>query len=179
MGEVSKILIEHQILKNYCVELLTRRGIDRADAETTVDIMVTSDLRGVDTHGILRMATYLKRLDLGLLAKDNNITVVAEKDNFVVIDGGNYLGPEAAKMAMSRAIEKAKDNTVGLAFVRNNHHYGACAYYSMMALESDMIGFTSSNGAPVMAPTGGKKRVIGNNPFFFAAPAGKYKPFVN
>lgn len=178
MEEVNKVLLDYQVLKKYCTELLTRRGINRADAEITMDILLAADLRGVDTHGVLRFAAYLKRLDLGLLAKENKVTIVSEKDNVVVIDGGNYLGPVAAKLAMSKAIEKAKDNTVALALVRNNHHYGACAYYSMMPLESNMIGFTSTNTAPLMAPTGGKQRIIGNNPFSFAAPAGKYKPFV-
>lgn len=175
---IEKVYLDKDVLKYYYTELLIRRGINRNDAETTVEILLAADLRGVESHGVLRLTVYLERLDLGLMAKENRIQIINEKDNFVVIDGGNYLGPVAAKFAMEKAIEKAEEKTVGLALVRNNHHYGACAYYSMMALDHDMIGFTTTNTVALMAPTGGKKRIVGNNPFSFAAPAGKYKPFV-
>jgi len=175
---VEKVLLDKDVLREYFTELLTRRGIDQRDAEATIDVLLSADLRGIDSHGVLRLAVYLKRLDLGLMAKENNIKIEADSENFVVIDGGNYLGPVAAKLAMEKAIEKAQSRTIGLALVRNNHHYGACCYYTMMSAERDMLGFTTTNTVALMAPTGGKRRVIGNNPFSFAAPAGKYKPFV-
>lgn len=171
-------MITKEKLEAYCIKLLVSRGINRGDAKITADAILYADLRGIDSHGVMRFVTYLQRLDQGLISRENNITTVTESDTFAVIDGGNYIGPVAAKVAMDKAIEKAKKNVVGIALVRNNHHYGACSYYSSMALKHDMIGFTASNTAPLMAPTGGKKRLIGNNPFSFAAPAGKYNPFI-
>lgn len=175
---VEKIFIDKEILRSYFSELLSRRGIETEDAKTTVDILLEADLRGTDSHGVLRLTVYLERLDLGLMAKKNNIKVVSEDNNHVILDGGNYIGLVGAKLGMEKAIEKAESNTIGMSLIRNNHHYGACSYYSLMAVEHDMLGFTTTNTVPLMAPTGGKKRIVGNNPFSFAAPAGKYRPFV-
>ncbi|SBV99854.1 putative oxidoreductase [uncultured delta proteobacterium] len=178
MAEQSKIWIDGGVLKQYATDLLVRRNIAPADAAVTVDNLIFADLRGIDTHGVMRLALYLERIDRGLLAAENRVAIVRENDGMVVVDGGNYLGPVAATLAMEKAVAKAKNGVAGLGFVRNNHHYGSCAYYAMMALPHDMIGFSCSNTTPLMAPTGGARRLVGNNPFAFAAPAGKYRPFV-
>jgi len=174
----NTVIVTKEKLENYCIKHLVSRGINIDDAQTTTDALLYADLRGISSHGVMRLIPYLKRMDLGLMSAENNVSVVSESDTYAVIDGANYIGPVAAKMAMEKAIEKAKKNAIGIALVRNNHHYGACSYYSSMALKHDMIGFTASNAPPLMAPTGGKKRLIGNNPFSFAAPAGKYTPFI-
>ena len=178
MEEVQKVLIPAQQVFSYTKALLVQAGLPDADAQTVAENLLFANLRGLDTHGVMRLPTYLKRVELGLANKNAVPQVINEGETYAVIDGNNGLGPVAGKMAMEMAIEKARKNTVGLAFVRNSQHYGSCAFYTMMAMEQGMVGFSTSNTAPLMAPTGGKKRLIGNNPISFAAPTPDGMTFV-
>ena len=155
----EKILVQKEVLMNYGKQIIMKNGIEEKDAETTMDVLLYADLRGIDTHGVLRLPLYMNRIKKGLMNNKNNIQTL-KSENVAIIDGNNYIGPVAAKLAMEKAIESAKNNTIGMDLVKNNHHYGACAYYSSMAIEHNMIGFTTSNTAPLMAPTGGKERLI-------------------
>lgn len=178
MREVETATVMPEKLLTYMEELLQRHGLPAENAETVAENLLFANLRGLDTHGVMRLPTYLKRLELGLANRDARPEIVQEDTAFAVIDGNNGLGPVAGKMAMELAIQKAEENMIGLAFVRNSQHYGSCAFYTMMAMERDMIGFSTSNTAPLMAPTGGKKRLIGNNPISFAAPTPDGMTFV-
>lgn len=178
MQEVEKVFVRPEKVLDYVKKLLSHYGLCPEDAETVAANLLFANLRGLDTHGVMRLPTYLKRLELGLAAKDARPEIVQEEDTFAVIDGHNGLGPIAGKRAMEIAIEKAKEHTIGLSFVRNSQHYGSCAFYTMMAQEQNMVGFSTSNTAPLMAPTGGKKRLIGNNPISFAAPTPEGMTFV-
>lgn len=178
MQDVEKILVRPEKVQYYAEALLTHYGLAEADARTVAANLLFANLRGLDTHGVMRLPTYLKRLELGLANRDATPEIVDEGDNYAVIDGGNGLGPVAGKLAMEAAIKKAKEHMIGLSFVRNSQHYGSCAFYTMMAMEQDMIGFSTSNTAPLMAPSGGKKRLIGNDPISFAAPASEGMTFV-
>lgn len=178
MEKEEMIAINHETLNRYGMELLTRRKIPTCDASVITDSFIEADLRGVATHGMMRFCTSIKRMDLGLTASTNQVEIIKENDVFTKVDGGNYYGPVAGALAMGKAIEKARRNTVGLSSVKNNGHFGACAYYAMMASAQDMVGVAITNGAAVMAPTGGKQAMIGNNPFAFSVPAGSHRPFV-
>lgn len=178
MEDVKKVYVQSEKVLAYARKLLTHYGLPEADAETVAANLLFANLRGLDTHGVMRLPTYLKRVELGLADGKAKPEVVREDSAVAVIDGHNGLGPIAGKLAMEMAIEKARKNTVGLAFVRNSQHYGSCAFYTMMAMEQNMIGFSASNTAPLMAPTGGRKRLIGNNPISFAAPAPEGMTFV-
>lgn len=178
MQEVEKVIVAPERLLAYMFELLKRYGLSEPDAETVAQNLLFANLRGLDTHGVMRLPTYLKRLELGLADPAAQPEIVREDAAFAVIDGHNGLGPVAGKRAMELAIQKAEENAVGLAFVRRSQHYGSCAFYTMMAMERGMIGFSTSNTAPLMAPTGGKKRMIGNDPISFAAPTPEGMTFV-
>lgn len=178
MQDVKKVYVGPEKVLAYAQKLLIHDGLSEADAGIVAANLLFANLRGLDTHGVMRLPTYLKRVELGLASKDAKPEIVKEDDAAAVIDGHNGLGPIAGKLAMEVAIEKAKENTVGLAFVRNSQHYGSCAFYTMMAMERNMIGFSASNTSPLMAPTGGKKRLIGNNPISFAAPTPEGMTFV-
>lgn len=178
MREVEKVVVAPGRLLAYMRELLRRYGLPEDGTETVAQNLLFANLRGLDTHGVMRLPTYLKRLELGLADPAARPEVVREDNAFAVIDGGNGLGPIAGKLAMELAMEKAESNAVGLAFVRRSQHYGSCAFYTMMAMERGMIGFSTSNTAPLMAPTGGKKRMIGNDPISFAAPTPEGMTFV-
>lgn len=178
MQEVEKVFVQHEKVLDYTKKLLMHYGLREGDANTVAANLLFANLRGLDTHGVMRLPTYLKRLELGLASKEACPEVVKESGTFAVIDGHNGLGPVAGKLAMEMAVEKARENTIGLTFVRNSQHYGSCAFYTMMAQAQNMVGFSTSNTAPLMAPTGGKKRLIGNNPISFAAPTPENMTFV-
>ena len=178
MGEVQKVFVSPEKVFSYVQKLLAHAGLQEPDAETVAENLLFANLRGLDTHGVMRLPTYLKRVELGLTNRNAVPKVVDEGETYAVVDGENGMGPIAGKMAMEIAIEKAKAKTVGMTFVRNSQHYGSCAFYTMMAMEQGMIGFSTCNTAPLMAPTGGKKRLIGNNPISFAAPTPEGMTFV-
>lgn len=178
MQAVETVFVQKEKVLRYTEKLLIHYGLSKTDAKIVAANLLFANLRGLDTHGVMRLPTYLKRLELGLASKDAQPQVVDEDRNYAVIDGNNGLGPVAGKLAMELAITKAKENMIGLAFVRNSQHYGSCAFYTMMAMEQNMIGFSTSNTSPLMAPTGGKKRMIGNDPISFAAPTPEGMTFV-
>ena len=178
MPDVEKVVVEPGKLFAYMQELLNGYGLPEAHAGIVAQNLLFANLRGLDTHGVMRLPTYLKRLELGLTNSNAQPEVVQEGTAFAVLDGHNGLGPVAGKLAMELAIQKAEENMVGLSFVRRSQHYGSCAFYTMMAVERGMIGFSTANTAPLMAPTGGKKRMIGNDPISFAAPTPEGMTFV-
>ncbi|GAA4232759.1 hypothetical protein GCM10023075_47510 [Streptosporangium album] len=132
--------------------------------------LVTADERGVETHGLMRLRSYVERIEAGGTAADPTIVICRESATTALMDGGNALGAVADTAAMELAIGKAADSGVGLVVVRNINHYGAAAYYSMMAAEKGMIGLSMTNVLALMAPTGGAQPLIGNNPLSLAFP---------
>jgi LDH2 family malate/lactate/ureidoglycolate dehydrogenase len=148
------------------------------EAYINADNLVDADLTGVESHGVSRMAIYLKRIRDGVVNPKCEIKVVAEHPAVLVIDAKNSMGAVASYKAMEMAIKKAKASGVAFVTVRNSNHYGTAAYYTKMALEHDMIGFSSTNGPARMAPWGGKDPYFGTNPFSIAVPAGQELPVV-
>jgi LDH2 family malate/lactate/ureidoglycolate dehydrogenase len=154
-------------------------GLSAEDAGIVSDTLVTADARGVYSHGILRVTLYTKRIE----EKCVNVTAKPELLSSVlgtaVIEGNNAMGQIVGVQAMKLAIEKAKEHGVSFVTARGSNHYGTCAYYAMMALPEDMIGFSSSiGGGNLMAPWGGSDARVGNNPFGVAIPALKRPPVV-
>jgi LDH2 family malate/lactate/ureidoglycolate dehydrogenase len=133
----------------------------------------------VDTHGITRMlCVYVKRMQVGVVNPKTELKVLREHPSTALIDCKNSIGQVASNYAMRMTIEKAKKT--GVAFVATTHsnHYGAAAYWAMMALRHGMIGFSSTNAPAVVAPTGGRTPMLGTNPFAIAIPAGQEQPMV-
>ena len=162
----------------FCVAVLEKVGVPHANAEMVANSLLAANLRGVDTHGITRLPIYVERLQLGLMDGKATGTVVSEGLSSAVYDGQNGMGQVVGTKAMQLAIAKAKSAGTAFVAVRNSNHYGTAAYYSMMALEHDMIGMTMTDSPPLMAPWGGRKGFLGTNPISIAAPAGKERPFV-
>ena len=178
-GVDGGLLFPVQKLRGWTEEIFQKVGVTKQDAAILTDSMIEANLRGIDTHGITRMLTvYVKRIQVGVMSPKTEIKVLREKASTALIDGKNGIGQVVSQFAMKKAIEKAK--ATGTAFVATTHsnHYGAAAYWAMMALEHGMIGFSSTNAPATVAPTGGKKAMLGTNPFAVAIPAGKEKPFV-
>jgi len=166
-------------LLRYAQVYMEKLGVPKEHAKIVADVMIASDIRGVDSHGIIRIYTYYgNRLEGNYMDPATPFKIVSETDTTALYDGGNGLGHVVSYYAMKNCIEKAKKSNIAIATVKNSNHYGIAAYYAMMALEQDMIGISLTNSQPLMAPTYGRTAVIGTNPISFAAPSDKKYPFV-
>ena len=166
-------------LMNYVIRFFVKLGVPPADAATAADVLVAADLRGVDSHGVIRLHTYYgSRLQAGLIDPLSPITTVRETPTTLTLDGGSGLGQVVGKQAMTRCIEKAEQSGLAMVTVRNSNHYGIAGYYAMMALPHDMIGISFTNSQPLVAPTYGRTAILGTNPIAVAAPAGNERPYV-
>jgi L-2-hydroxycarboxylate dehydrogenase (NAD+) len=177
---MAKALIyQAEDLFDFMVRFFVKLGVPKDRAEITAEILQSADLRGVSSHGIIRLQTYYgSRLQKGLINPLANNEILRESPASISIDGKNGLGQVAGKDAMLRCIEKARTSGVAMVTVNNSNHYGIAGYYAMMPLEHDMIGISFTNAQPLVAPTFGKNRLLGTNPIAVAAPAFSEKPYV-
>lgn len=155
-------------------EVLKKVGVSENDASVTANSLTMANLRGVDSHGILRLPIYIKRMQKGLIKAKPAIRIEREDNTSAVVDADDALGQVAGSLAMKLAIEKASTNTIGLVLVKGSNHFGTAAHYSMMASKKGFIGIVGSNTTALMPPTGGIGKVLGNNPLSISAPAGSY-----
>ena len=140
--------------------------------------MLFANLRGVDSHGLIRLKIYTERVRAGGFKIHAQPEVVSEEQSVALIDGQGGLGQVAATSAMKLAIAKAEKTGMAWVSVQNSNHFGACAFYALQAVERGMIGFASTNAGATMAPTGGREARLGNNAFAVAVPAGRHPPLV-
>jgi len=153
-------------------------GMAEDHIATTVEVMVATDLSGVDSHGLGMLPSYDMRRGRGIVNARPNIRVVREKPAVALIDADRSLGHPPSVMAMRMAAEKAKEAGVAVVGVRNSNHFGAAGYYSRMAAEMGVVGMSMTNApGPAMVPTFGRDAVLGTNPLAFAAPAKRNPPF--
>lgn len=172
-------LFRAEDLKAYIVRFFTRLKVSEEHARLAAEILIAADLRGVSSHGIIRLNTYYgSRIQKGLIDPASPFRVERESASTLLIDGGNGLGMVVGYNAMQRCIEKARE--AGSAFVtaHNSNHYGIAGYYAMLALPHDMIGISCTNAQPLVAPTYGRSALIGTNPIAVAAPALTERPYV-
>jgi LDH2 family malate/lactate/ureidoglycolate dehydrogenase len=158
--------------------IFEKAGLLPDDAATVAACLVAADLRGTPSHGVIRLPALVRRLQDGGARARPTFRLVSEAPATALLDADYSLGPIAARRAMLLAIDKAAGQGIGLVGVRNSDFFGTCAYPAMMAADRDMIGFVWTNGAPGMAPWGGRKNRIGNNPLGFAVPRAKGGPIV-
>ena len=162
-------------LKTRVAAIGAKAGIPAADAETIAEVLVTTDMRGVHSHGVVRIARYLDCIRAGGIRPDAKIEVLKESPSSLMVSAAGGLGIPAAKKTMDRLLAKASEAAIAVATVNHSDHYGAAGYYSMMAADRGFVGFSMSNTCPLVAPTGGRAAAIGNNPFAYAAPGAKYR----
>jgi L-2-hydroxycarboxylate dehydrogenase (NAD+) len=170
--------VNAEALKEFCVRAFQKMGITAEDAHITADVLVQANLRGIDSHGVARLARYINGLRDGVMHAQPEETVLVETPTTVSIDAGAGLGQPVSFRAMQRAIDRAKSYGCAFAAVRNSNHFGIAGYYAMMALEHDMIGFSTTNAAVLVVPTFGRDAMYGTNPIALAVPAGQRQPFV-
>jgi LDH2 family malate/lactate/ureidoglycolate dehydrogenase len=173
-----KMMVKSEPLEKFCIQVLEKLGVPEEEAEITAKTLVMANLRGVDTHGVLRLPLYAARLKGGAMAASVNLTTEKETLATALLDGHDGIGQVISCRAMQLAIRKAREVGVSFVAVRRSNHFGAAAYYPMMALAHDMIGIALTNASPRLAPTGGIERLFGNNPWSVAVPAGERLPVV-
>ena len=179
MSEDDKIhYVDWRRLRDFATEALTKVDVPREDAAIIADTLVEADLRGIDTHGILRLAPYMKMFSEGNINPRPNLYIVKETPITAVIDADDAAGNVASFKAAEIAIQKAKNSGVGIVGVKNSTHNCMLAYYPMMALKHDMIGLMTTNAPPQVPAYGGLTKILSTNPYAAAIPAGDELPVV-
>jgi len=165
-------------LKAFTKEVFVRVGMPPEDAEIVSDVLVWANLRGVDSHGVLRIPWYGELVDAGQMNPRPNIKVLKETAATVFINSDRAFGPVVTTFAMNQVMEKAKQVGIGWGLIRNLTHQGAMGYYSLMAAKADMAGIALVCSPPNMAPYGARTAGIHNSPISIAAPAKRHRPLV-
>ena len=165
---------KYETLHALCMEAFQKFGFTESEAEIIQDVLLTSDLFGIESHGMQRMVRYHKCIENGMIHVDAKPEVVFETPISAVIDAHDGMGQVVGHTAMKLAIEKAKTNGVGIVSVRNSNHYGIAGYYAKMAVDEGLMGFSCTNSESIMVPTNGRLAMLGSNPIAMGMPAEPY-----
>ncbi len=166
------------VLEEFMQEVFIRIGVPEDDAVICSKILIASDLKGIESHGIGRLKMYYDRIKLGIQNPKTQIDVIRDRYATALWDGNDGMGHVVAHKAMQSAIDKARLYGIGAVAVRNSSHYGICGYYAEMATKEDMIGMTFTNARPSICPTNGVSPLLGTNPICFGAPTNLPYPFI-
>lgn len=172
---LAKTVEELQI---FIQKAFTSLNVSDEDAKICAQILITSDLRGIESHGIGRLRMYVDRIRKGLIETKSEIKIVRESPTTAVIDGQHGIGMVIAHQSMNLAIDKAKKYGMGAAAVRNSSHFGIDGYYPLMAISQGLIGMSFTNARPSVAPTFSGQPKLGTNPIAFGAPTDEPFPFL-
>jgi len=175
---MSDKIYSYQQLHQFALHVFKTMGCSEADAVLATNVLLSADLRGIDSHGIARLVGYVRLWEVGRINPTPNIHIVHETPSTAVVDGDKGLGLVVAPRAMQIAMDKAKLVGTGWVSVKNSNHFGIAGYHAMMALSQDMIGMAMTNASALVAPTYSAEKLLGTNPIAVAVPAGKEAPFV-
>jgi LDH2 family malate/lactate/ureidoglycolate dehydrogenase len=157
-------------LRALAEQVLRAAGLQPDDAAVTADCLVAASLRGVDTHGVFRLAQYVETLRRGAVNARPQIRVVDRRGATALVDADGGYGFRPSLLAAEVAVDIARSMGVGMVGVRNSHHFGMAALYTMRVSQAEMIGIVTTTSQPVLAPPGGARPVVGNNPISCAVP---------
>lgn len=170
------VVYPSNLLEKFCLDAFTRIGFKPEESKIITDVLMLSDLYGIESHGMQRLVRYHKGIEKGTIKLGAKPEIVFETPVSAVIDAHEGMGQLVGHQAMELAIEKAKKSGVGIVSVRNSNHYGIAGYYAKMACDQGLIGFSATNSEAIMVPTFGRMAMIGSNPIAMSAPAKPY-PF--
>ena len=165
-------------LLDFAAAAYAKAGMPGADARLVADTLVQADLWGHQSHGVMRLSWYLARLKAGVCDPVAQPERVVDAGAIAVIDGKDAMGQVLAAQAAEQAVQRAKAHGIGAVAVRNSNHFGTAMYFTRMIARAGCVAFLSTNASPAMAPWGGRKKMVGNNPWSWAAPAGDRPPMV-
>ncbi|MFW5644807.1 MAG: Ldh family oxidoreductase [Bacteroidota bacterium] len=171
-------MYSYDYLENFTRNVFIKMGCPAEDAKLATDVFLAAEIRGIPSHGMIRIKDYFQLWQAKRINVQPEIKIVHESPSTAVVDGDRSIGMIAATRSMQIAIEKAEKSGTGWVSTRNSNHFGIAGYYSMMALEKDMIGIAMTNANPLVAPTFSVSRLLGTNPIAVAIPAGEQDPFI-
>jgi LDH2 family malate/lactate/ureidoglycolate dehydrogenase len=175
---MNEIKITPENLLAFVDKVFQKIGCSPSDAHLAAEVLLSADMRGVDSHGVARLSGYLRLFEKGRINPKPKFKIVHETPSTAVLDADGALGLVSAPYAMEIAMQKAKAVGTGWVSVKNSNHFGIAGYHTMKALEQDMIGIALTNASPLVSPTFSKERLLGTNPISVAIPAGRQRPFV-
>ncbi|MCU0442653.1 MAG: Ldh family oxidoreductase [Bacteroidia bacterium] len=167
-----------QQLLDFTRNVFSHCGMSESDASLCADVLVSADMRGIDSHGVARLSGYVRLHNSGRANMNPKWSVIHETPSTATIDADNGLGLAIAPKAMEIAIAKAEQVGTGWVAIQHSNHFGIAAYHALQATKHNMIGIAMTNASPLVAPTLSKERMLGTNPICYAFPAGKYNPIV-
>ena len=168
---MPKMIVDWNTITNFVIDSFVGYGIPREDAEICADVLLESDKRGIESHGVNRFKPiYLDRIKAGIQNPVTNFEIVKETPTTAVVDGHDGMGQVIGYKSMRMAIDKAKEYGMGMVVVRNSCHYGIAGYYPSMACKEGCIGMTGTNARPSVAPTFGVEGMFGTNPLTIGIP---------
>jgi L-2-hydroxycarboxylate dehydrogenase (NAD+) len=165
------------VIENFMIDVFQGLGVPQEDARICADVLITSDLRGIESHGVGRLKYYYDRIQAGVQFTQTKIDIEKETETTALINGNHGMGHVIAYRAMRMAMDKARQYGLGAATVRNGTHFGIAGYYPLMAVQEGMMGLTVTNARPAIAPTFSTEPMLGTNPIAFAAPSDMPYPF--
>ena len=170
--------VDAEQLRTQVTRVFERLGLPEADGRVVADHLVEADLRGVHSHGVIRVPAYVNACKAGRINPHPDIRIVSDRGGQVVVDGDNGIGQLTAYRANQIAIERGKEHGMAGVALRRSNHCGTMAYYAIRAMQRGLIGFATTNAGINMPPTGGAKKLVGNNPFAMAVPTNRDWPMV-
>ena len=171
--------VDWDLITSFVIDAFKGYGIPEEDAKICADILIESDRRGIESHGVNRFKPiYLDRIKAGIQNPVTNFEIIRETPTTAVVDGHDGMGQVVGYKSMKMAIEKAKKYGMGMVAARNSTHYGIAGYYPLMACKENCIGITGTNARPSIAPTFGVENMLGTNPLTFGMPTDEDFPFV-
>ena len=173
---MAVVRVDEESLKAFTKDVFVRAGLPPDDAEIEAEVLVWANLRGVDSHGVLRIPSYLASIDAGGMNPNPNIEILKETSATALIEADHAFGPVVTTFSMNRMMQKAKKVGIGWALIRNTTHQGAMAYYALMAAKEDMAGIAIVCSPPNMAPYGARAAGVHNSPIAIAVPAKRHRP---
>lgn len=174
----ANIRFDWQGLRRFCLGVLTGAGVPEEPAAVVADTLVDADLHGVDSHGVVRLDIYMKRLEAGMVNAAAQPSLLRDTPPIRLVDGNNGFGAVAGSFALEQCLDAAKRHGCGMAGVRHSNHFGTCAYYARKAVEEGFVLIVMSNASQTMPPTGGVRPFLGTNPLCVGVPAGRHLPYV-
>jgi LDH2 family malate/lactate/ureidoglycolate dehydrogenase len=175
---MTELTYTFETLKAFTLSAFEKIGCSAEHAKLATEVLLSADLRGIDSHGLARLSGYIRLWEAKRINAKPSIKIIHESPSTAVVDGDGGLGLVVAPHAMNIAIEKAKQCGTGWVSVQHSNHFGIAGYHAMMALEHDMIGIAMTNASPLVAPTWSVERLLGTNPIAVAIPANKQPAFV-
>ena len=173
-----ELTYSYERLLHFSRTVFEKIGCTPKDAELASRVLLSADLRGIDSHGVARLSGYVRLWEVKRVNATPDIKIIHESPSTAVIDGDGGLGLVVAPYAMQVAIDKAAVAGTGWVSVQNSNHFGIAGYHAMMALEKDMIGWAMTNASPLVSPTYSVERLLGTNPICVVIPAGEEPAFV-